>query len=239
MFDALIKVGGSLYHQPELRAVAAAWAKLAKVYRLLLLPGGGPFADQVRAAAARFHLSDSAAHWMAILAMDQYAYLLADLTPQATLVRDLAAAAATCAAGGLAILAPSALLLQSDPLPHSWHTTSDSIAAWLAQYSRIRLLILLKSVAGVYESDPQSHAPVLLRQVSRQTLANHDSVDRYFAQILSSTTQCWFVDGRQPERLAELLDSGRTEGTQVVEVEELNSSIQRAGRPPTQPRLAQ
>ncbi len=155
---------------------------------------------------------------MAILAMDQYAYLLADLTPQANLVRDVAEAAATCAAGRLAILAPSALLLQSDPLPHSWHTTSDSIAAWLAGYAGIRLLILLKSVAGVYESDSQSSPPVLLRQVSRQTLTNHDSVDSYFAQTLALSTRCWLIDGRQPERLTELLSTGQTEGTQVKEV---------------------
>lgn len=218
MFDALVKIGGSLYHQPELPVMAVAWAKLAKVYRLLFLPGGGPFADQVRAADARFQLSDSAAHWMAILAMDQYAYLLADLTPQANLVRDITAAAAACAAGRPAILAPSALLLQSDPLPHSWHTTSDSIAAWLAEYAGIRLLILLKSIAGVYETDPQSNVSVLLGQVSRPTLAKHDLVDPYFGQTLSSATRCWLIDGRYPERLAELLDSGHTEGTEIVEV---------------------
>jgi len=217
MFDALVKVGGSLFHHSELPAVTAAWAKLAKAHRLLLLPGGGPFADQVRAADARFHLSDSATHWMAILAMDQYAYLLADLIPQAKLVHDLAGAAATCTAGRLAILAPSVLLLQLNPLPHSWHTTSDSIAAWLAQHAGIGLLVLLKSVAGIYQSDPQCNSTKLLRQVSRQMLANHDLVDSYFVQTLSPATQCWIIDGGQPERLAELLGSGCTPGTQVVE----------------------
>jgi aspartokinase-like uncharacterized kinase len=210
VFDALVKVGGSLYHQAEFPTICAAWAKLAQAHRLLLLPGGGPFADQVRAADARFQLSSSTAHWMAILAMDQYAYLLADLIPQAALVRDLAEAKAACAAGQLAVLAPATLLLQSDPLPHSWHITSDSIAAWLAHQADIRLLVLLKSVAGVYESDR------LLRQVSRQMLANHELVDSYFVQILSPATPCWLIDGGQPERLAELLESGSTLGTQVV-----------------------
>ncbi len=213
MFDAIIKVGGSLYHHAEFAAIGAAWAELAQSHRLLLLPGGGPFADQVRAADVRFQLSDSAAHWMAILAMDQYAYLLADLIPQAALVRNLAGATVTCAAGQLAILAPTMLLLQSDPLPHSWHITSDSIAAWLAQYAGVNLLVLLKSVAGVYESADSTR---LLRQVSRQALAHYDVVDPYFAQFLSPATQCWLIDGSQPERLAELLESGYTVGTQVT-----------------------
>jgi aspartokinase-like uncharacterized kinase len=218
VFDALIKVGGSLYHQPELPAITAVWTRLAATHRLLLLPGGGPFAGQVRAADTRLHLSDSAAHWMAILAMDQYAYLLADLTPRAALVRDLAAAATTCTAGRLAILAPSSLMLQQDPLPHSWQITSDSIAAWLAQNAGIHLLVLLKSVTGVYQPDPQSYSTGLLRQVSKQTLAHHNLVDRCFAQTLSPSTDCWIIDGRQPERLAELLKSGCTLGTHVMEM---------------------
>lgn len=213
MFDAIIKVGGSLYHHAEFAAIGAAWAKLAQTHRLVLLPGGGPFADQVRAADARFQLSDSTAHWMAILAMDQYAYLLADLIPQAVLVRDLAGAGVACAAGHLAVLAPAMLLLQSDPLPHSWHITSDSIAAWLAQYTNVSLLVLLKSVAGVYET---ADSASLLRQVSRQALAHYDVVDPDFAQFLSPTTQYWLIDGGQPERLAELLESGYTFGTQVT-----------------------
>jgi aspartokinase-like uncharacterized kinase len=217
MFDALLKAGGSLYHCPELSAVAAAWSKLAQTQRLLLLPGGGPFTNQVRVADAHFHLSDSAAHWMAILGMDQYAYLLADFIPQAVVVRDLAAAAEICAAGRLAVLAPSALLLRLDPLPHCWQITSDSIAAWLAGHANIRLLVLLKSVAGVYQSNEQGNATVLQRHISRQTLAREDVVDPCFGKILPPTVNCWIIDGRLPGRLAELLLYGNTLGTQVSE----------------------
>ncbi len=212
MFDALIKAGGSLYSRPDLPAITAVWADVAASHKLLLLPGGGPFADQVRAADAHFHLSDSAAHWMAILAMDQYAYLLAHLTPQAVVVRDLAAAEEAGAAGRLAVLAPSALLLRLDPLPHRWQITSDSIAAWLAQYARIPLLVLLKSVAGLYDSD----SAALLRQVSRPALARHDLVDACFVDTLAPATRCWIVDGGRPERLQELLQHGSTTGTEIL-----------------------
>lgn len=217
MFDALLKAGGSLYHCPELPAVAAAWSKLAQTQRLLLLPGGGPFTHQVRVADTRFHLNDSAAHWMAILGMDQYAYLLADLIPQAVLVRDLVAAGDACAAGRLAVLAPSALLLELDPLPHCWQITSDSVAAWLAGHADIRLLVLLKSVAGVYQPNGQDNTPTLLRRISRQTLAREDVVDPSFGQLLPPAVNCWIIDGRLPGRLVELLASGQTLGTQVVE----------------------
>ncbi|MDQ7029089.1 MAG: hypothetical protein Q9O62_04600 [Ardenticatenia bacterium] len=216
MFDALVKVGGSLCTQAALRSSATAWAALATEYRLLVLPGGGPFADQVRAVDTHFRLSDSAAHWMAILAMDQYGYLLADVIPGAILVRDLSAAADACAAGRLPVLAPSALLVRADPLPHSWQVTSDSLAAWLAEYTDIRLLVLLKAVAGVCRDDPQTGLATVLQEIPRHALAHCRVVDPYFVQALSPHTDCWIIDGRHPKRLAELLRCGTTLGTRVV-----------------------
>lgn len=216
MFEALIKIGGSLYHHPNLRAGVTAWAGLATRHRLLFLPGGGPFADSVRAAAERFELSDSAAHWMAILAMDQFAYLLSDFTPKGVVVRDLAEGERVAAEGKLPLLAPSALLLQVDPLPHSWQVTSDSIAAWLASYANIPLLALLKSVAGAPQLNELGEASGLRRSVSARQLSRTNIVDGYFDRALSPATRCWLIAGRQPERLIELLRSGETVGTEVV-----------------------
>ena len=215
MFDVLVKVGGSLSNCSQLPANLAIWSTLAGEYRLLLLPGGGPFADAVRLADGRFNLSESTAHWMAILAMDQFAYLLADLLPDGSLVRDLVTARAVATAGRLAVLAPSALLFDLDPLPHSWQVTSDSIAAWLADYANIPRLVLLKSVAGVRRDNGQKPAAIW-RQAPKSNLIDCDIVDKYFGQALSPTTKCWIIDGRRPERLGELLQHGETIGTEVV-----------------------
>jgi aspartokinase-like uncharacterized kinase len=164
-----------------------------------------------------FNLSDSAAHWMAILAMDQFAYLLADLAQDGILVRDLETAAAVCMGGQLAVLAPSKLLQQQDPLPHSWQITGDSIAAWLADYARAQALILLKTGPQLYRAGPGENLKMLRRQISKQSLANHEIVDPFFARTLSNDTICWIIDGCHPERLSELFDSGRTLGTEVIE----------------------
>lgn len=217
MFDALVKVGGSLCRQPELATWAIEWGQLARTHRLLWLPGGGAFADAVRVADARYHLSDSAAHWMAILAMDQTAHLLADLMPDAVLVDSLEKAAATCQSGKIVVLAPFALLRRLDPLPHRWQITSDSIAAWLAAYAKIHRLVLLKSVEGVYQADGAGHQPKLRAQISPQALRRYNIVDEAFTGTLSPATDCWLLDGSRPERLAQLLADGNTIGTQVIE----------------------
>ncbi len=216
MFDALIKVGGSLCRRPKLADLAVAWSQLAASHRLLWLPGGGDFADQVRAADARFGLGDSAAHWMAILAMEQTAHLLADLMPDAALVTSLPDAATACAARRPAVLAPFALLRQLDPLPHRWQVTSDSIAAWLAGYANIPRLILLKSVEGVYQAGAKDDPPKLAAQISPEALPGYNIVDEDFAGNLPPATDCWLLDGSRPERLAQLLRNGSAIGTRVT-----------------------
>ena len=203
MIDALIKIGGSLYSSVDLPELRAHWARLAQRHRILALPGGGPFADQVRAADTRYRLSDSAAHWMAILAMDQYAYLLADLIPNAMLIRDHASAKKVCKEKRLTILAPSTLLLEHDPLPHSWNVTSDSIAAWVAARWQIKLLVLIKSTEM-----PTEEAQV-------DDLVTSELVDPYFGDALQPETTCWIVDGRQPEHLAALLKGETRHGLRV------------------------
>ena len=59
MFDALIKVGGSVCHGRHIKEYAPQWAALAGRYRLLFLAGGGLFADQVRALDQHLDLSDA------------------------------------------------------------------------------------------------------------------------------------------------------------------------------------
>src|SRR5439155_14492578 len=93
--------------------------------------GGGPFADAVRQMSTRFKIGEEAAHWMAILGMDQYAHALAARISGAVLVEGETEIAAALTAGRIPVLAPFRWLKTADPLPHSWEVTSDSIAVWL------------------------------------------------------------------------------------------------------------
>ena len=68
----------------------------------LKVAGGGVFADAVRSAQQRFTFSDAAAHAMALLAMEQYAALLADLDPALRRCADAGEIRAALAAGSVA-----------------------------------------------------------------------------------------------------------------------------------------
>lgn len=145
--ELVIKIGGSLALERGLAERLRPIERLNEEESILVVPGGGPFSDTVRVAAARHGPSESAAHWMAILGMDQYAYLLADLLPKGAIVRQPAEIVDALAAGSLPVLAPFDWVYGEDPLPHGWSVTGDSIAAWVAGELGARKLILVKSRA--------------------------------------------------------------------------------------------
>lgn len=153
---AVVKVGGSLAAgQQRLQRVGEAIARAARGHHLVVIPGGGPFADQVRIYERSHRISQDSAHWMAILGMDQFAFALSEVIPQARLVEDRAGMLAAQREGKVPILAPSRWLRATDELPHSWDVTSDSLAAYLATLLGADQLVLIKPVAGGVElTDP-------------------------------------------------------------------------------------
>lgn len=141
----VIKLGGSLLETAALPACLAAVSRYAGP--VVIVPGGGPFAEQVRTAQRRWHFDDVAAHRMAILAMQQMALLLNSLNPAFVIVDDvdrLRVAWQTCP---ILIWSPQIKQLDSAGIAASWDITSDSLAAWLAACIDADELVLVKSVA--------------------------------------------------------------------------------------------
>jgi hypothetical protein len=170
--DVVIKLGGGvLAHVEHLGATLDAIAARARDRRVLIVPGGGPFADAVREVDRRHALSPEASHWMAILGMDQYAHVIASRVQGAAIAETVDDIARALASGHVPVLAPSRWLRVVDPLPHSWDVTSDSIAAWVAGQVGARDLMLIKP--------PGAHGDSL--------------VDGYFARALSANVSVTIV----------------------------------------------
>jgi aspartokinase-like uncharacterized kinase len=145
MTPTVIKIGGGLLGLPgALEAVCATVGAMGRREPIVVVPGGGPFADTVRELDREAGLSADAAHWMAILAMDQYAHVLAERIDGAALVEESGAIAGELAACRVVVLAPSRWLRAADPLPHSWDATSDSVAAFVAGALDASRLVLVK-----------------------------------------------------------------------------------------------
>jgi len=132
MSPLVAKVGGSLWRSPLLSrwiAALAAWPGPS-----CIVPGGGPFADAVRAAQGPMRFSERAAHEMALIAMEQYGIALCDLFGGLALAATPREAAALRAQGRTPVWRPRAMALEA-ALPACWDVTSDSLAAWYARES--------------------------------------------------------------------------------------------------------
>lgn len=210
--DAVVKVGGSLSRGAGLNALCREISHLSRQYRLLVVPGGGEFADRVRDACKRYSLNDTTAHYMALLAMNQHAYMLNQLIIDSGLIEEVDSVPKTVERGRTAILLPASLIMQTDPLPHSWQVTSDSIAAWVSQKANCGLLVLLKDVDGLLGFDKELIADMAVDELAAHT----GGVDEYLAHFLASAQlETWIINGLYPERLSELLTSNQTIGTRI------------------------
>jgi 5-(aminomethyl)-3-furanmethanol phosphate kinase len=198
----VVKVGGGL-GDDALRPLCTALGELGRRHPLIVVPGGARFADAVRDADRRFGLRAAASHRMAILGMDQFGWVLGDLIPGAVRCADLRRADA----GRTTVLLPAGLPL--DALPASWDVTSDSIAAWVAGRVAAGRLVLVKAV-----DDLHGRARLTVAELAA---LQSEVVDAYLPTLLEDAQfETWVVGGRDPERVAELLERGTTAGTRIA-----------------------
>jgi len=193
--ETVVKIGGGLLAYPgHFDAVVSAIGAAAREHRLLVVPGGGPFADAVREVDRRLRLSDDAAHWMAVLATDQYAHLVAARLPRGVLItepREIAAVFSADAGGQVPVLAPYRWLREADPLPRTWMVTSDSIAAWVAGAVGARRIVLVKPPGA---ADP----------------GGGDLVDAYFSRALPAHVTSVIVPADHLDALQSALRGSRS-----------------------------
>src|SRR5690606_1029758 len=127
----VVKLGGSLASNPGLKDWLAVLARRGGG-RVVIVPGGGPFADAVRVAQRRWNFPDPVEHRMALPAMEQYGLLLAGMQPRLRTARTAAEIAEILARGAAAVWLPFAMTAgpEARDIEESWNMTSDSLAAW-------------------------------------------------------------------------------------------------------------
>ena len=212
MDGAIIKIGGSLASHPEkLRTLCRKISEVSKKHKILVVPGGGEFADVVRNLDKRFNLSCAVSHRMAILGMDQYGFLLSDLLSYSCVTNQLEKAQSILDLGKLPVFLPSNLLFSKDPLENSWEVTSDSIAVYIAGQLHVTRVVLVTDVNGIYTSDPKKFSDAkLISKLSAEELLKmqeRTSVDKFLPKLLLQLTiKCFVVNGLYPDRVEALLD---------------------------------
>jgi aspartokinase-like uncharacterized kinase len=185
----VIKIGGSLLSHagPIIRTI------LNCRRTILILPGGGIFADTVRSLQA----GGTTAHWMAIAGMEQYGWYLSSFGIETVEIPEFREEPR--------IFLPYRYLLIRDPLPHSWEITSDTISAWLASEISADLLIL-KSLDQIRADNK----PV---QEIRNLVSTDDLDPAFIPFILKHELSGLIINGSIPERIRQALQGLPVTGT--------------------------
>lgn len=137
----VVKLGGSLVDSPHLEQ----WLEGLADAGIVIVPGGGPFADQVRTVQQTRGFDEATAHAMALLAMAQYGLLLKGLCPRLQTSDRPDRLLSLATTGSSVIWLPNLDLLACPDIPQNWSVTADSLAAWLAGSLGIQNLLLVKS----------------------------------------------------------------------------------------------
>ena len=138
----IVKLGGSYAGSPLLRPWLLAVEAAAG--RVVLVPGGGPFADAVRAMQPVMGFDDEAADAMAMLAMAQFGQALCSLGRLLVPAESAEEIEAALDGGRVPVWSPLPIVRRESGLPASWDVTSDSLALWLARRLEAAALLLVK-----------------------------------------------------------------------------------------------
>lgn len=201
MTPVVLKLGGSLAESGRLRALLALVGRARRP--VVIVPGGGAFADAVRETQSTLGFSDETAHDMALLAMHQMADAMIALEPRLLAAETLVGIERAWHRRRVPIWLPAGLCAGDRRIPRDWSITSDGLAARLAERLGDVELVLVKSRA-------------VKRTASAKTLARQGIVDPVFPVIVERADLAWRVLGPGDELvLSGLLDvaarrAGRT-----------------------------
>ena len=170
----VIKLGGSLMRSAELTLWLESITKLAQKTRVIIVPGGGEFADKVRETQQSLCFDNQTAHRLALLAMFQYGYLLTGLNPSIKIIENIDELLSTKDSQMPMLWLPDVLLNDFSEIPASWDYSSDSIALWLATKVNAEQLILIKTIDK------------LTSDYDLKSLINEGYIDQGFSSLLGN-----------------------------------------------------
>lgn len=171
----VVKLGGSLAQSGALIKCLNTIEQKYQGRAVVIVPGGGAFADQVRMAQNHWQFDDKTAHAMALLAMQQMALLLKGLKPDFSMAGSTSDVQEQLNRQKVVIWSPDIAELDSAGIQATWDITSDSLAAWLAKMLSAKELILVKS-ANINGG------------LSVRELAEQNVVDKSFCDFVAHTS---------------------------------------------------
>ena len=131
------------------------------INKLILIPGGGSYANFVRILDKKLDIGDNLSHWMAIFAMNSNGGAISQAYREIKSIKEFEMLKE--GKDPISIFLPFDFLFQTDELPHSWAVSSDSITVYMARKLGLRECFLIKDVDGILTNNNE-----VIRELSIQ-----------------------------------------------------------------------
>jgi len=155
--EAVFKIGGKILENSN--NIKSTISQLTHLYnekilqKIIVIPGGGSFANFVRSLDEVLQIGDDLAHWIAIYSINYNGIILKRKYPNLETIEKLKTF--QDAKQMFCIFLPYRFLREDDTLPHNWNVTSDSIALYVANKLKLSQCFLIKSVDGIFNAEKE------------------------------------------------------------------------------------
>ena len=205
-FMKIVKVGGSLLYKAK--PLLESLKNLDE--EIIIIPGGGEFANIIRKLDKNYKLNSSTSHKLAIECMDLVGEIYSEISGIKA-YRTLFDLKREIKKEKVAILLPSTTLLSTDLAEHSWKVTSDSLSLYIAKFLNVKDVIIATNVDGIYREGK------LLNIINANEIEGLTSVDEAFPTILKQFKMtAYVVNGLYPERVINIIKGKNTICTKIV-----------------------
>ena len=149
----IAKIGGKIIENPQnlkntLNQLKTLLLDKEIIENIIIIPGGGSYANFIRKLDAKLEIGDELSHWMAIFAMNCNGIMICQKYNEIRCISDISELKKSNKT--ISIFLPFDFLYQSDKLPHNWSVTSDSIAIYIASILELNQCFLIKDVDGIF-----------------------------------------------------------------------------------------
>ena len=223
--EALFKIGGKILENSN--SIKSTFSQLTQLYeeqilqKIIVIPGGGSFANFVRSLDEVLQIGDDLAHWIAIYSMNYNGIMLNRKYPDLESIEKLKTF--QDAKQIFCIFLPYSFLREDDTLPHNWDVTSDSIALYVANKLKLSQCFLIKNIDGIFNIDKELIKSISTFKYSELKSSNQlaniiedDShvkkskpIDPYLLKLIEKyKTPCYILNGRSNnQRIVEFFNS--------------------------------
>jgi hypothetical protein len=169
----LVKIGGKILENQNdlfftINQLKTLVFKKKILNKVIIITGGGSYANFIRLIDKKLNIGDDLAHWGAILAMEWNSIKLHNQFPEIPLFLQLSELSDYLKKNSkerqMLIFQSFSFLYKEDILPHSWKVTSDSIAIHIASKLGLGKCFLIKDIDGILDNNNKVIKELTIKQ---------------------------------------------------------------------------